>query len=186
LTGRRLAVGALCALWLAVPLTAGPLGKRIPKVCAQLQSDGWTAPVDLRTKKPGRAEMNIPGVMYMCTLEHLLTGKGTGHAPDLQALLSNDGDDESLILSADVWCEADEAATFDALAKQLERSLGGAPEAVTQAIRARKKLRLEADGMAFIVEPIEVDADACAHVRPDQLVGPVRIKIDVAVKSKVH
>jgi hypothetical protein len=166
---------------------AGPaaesFGKSLQKKCARLQSDGWTAPIDLQTKKRGKAEWNFPGVMYMCTLTHGLRPAGSGHAPDLQALLSNDYGSRgpSLILSADIWCAADRTATFDALAKQLERIAGSVPAPISAAIRAGKEAKATAGGLSFEVTPVEVDSGACESVPAGKL-GPVLMKIDVEVK----
>lgn len=48
-------------VWLAfgLPLAvaADPFGNPLQKTCAQLQSDGWAAPIDLRTGKPRQAEI---------------------------------------------------------------------------------------------------------------------------------
>ena len=172
------------SLALSLPLSASaqPFGKPLQKTCAQLRSDGWTAPVNPLTNKPGKAEMNLPGVMYMCTLARVLPPAGTGHAPDLQALLSNDGHESSVILSANIWCAADRTATFDALAKQLEGLAASVPPAISSAIRAGKEAKATANGLSFEVAPIEVDAGACASVPAGQL-GPVLMKIDVQVKT---
>jgi hypothetical protein len=165
-----------------LPLAAAaePFGKPLQKTCAQLQSDGWTAPIDLQTKKPGKAEMKISG-MYICMLTRALKPAGSGHAPDLQALLSSTGDGSSIILSADIWCAADRAATFDALAKQLESVAGSVPEPISSAIRAGKEAKSTANGLSFEVAPVQVDSGACERVLAGQL-GPVLMKIDVAVK----
>ncbi len=177
---RRILFASL-ALVLPLAAAAEPFGKTFQKTCAQLQSDGWTAPIDLQTKKPGKAEMNLPGVMYLCMLTHALKPAGSGHAPDLQALLSNDGQEPSIILSADIWCAADRAATFDLLAKQLERVAGKVPEPIAAAIRAGKGAKATAAGLSFEVAPVEVDPGACENVPAGQP-GPVLMKIDVAVK----
>ena len=169
------------ALLLPLAAVAEPFGKPLQKMCTQLRSDGWTAPIDLRTGKPGRAEMSVSGVMYMCILTHELKPAGSGHAPDLQALLSNAGEGPSVILSADIWCAADRAATFDALAKQVERVVGSVPEPISAAIRAGKEAKATANGLSFEVVPIEVEPEACAGVPPGQL-GPVLMEIDVQVK----
>jgi hypothetical protein len=171
------------SLVLILPLAAAaePFGKTFQKTCAQLQGDGWTAPIDLQTKKPGKAEMNIPAIMYICMLTRELKPTGSGHAPDLQALLSNDGDGSSLILSADIWCAADRTATFDALAKQLERIAGSVPVPISSAIRAGKGARSTANGLSFEVTPVQVDSGACESVPAGQL-GPVLMKIDVKVQ----
>jgi hypothetical protein len=170
---------------LSMPAAAQSLGRNVPKMCAQLLKEGWTAPRDPLTNKPGKAEMNVPGVMYICMVEHQLPTKGDGHAPDLQALLSKDTE-ASVILSANVWCEVDEAATLDALAKQVERSLAVAdlkvPDGVLAAIRAAKQTKVSADGLSFEVVPISVDPDACSSVPADEL-GAVFMKVDVSVKG---
>jgi hypothetical protein len=125
--------------------------------------------------------MSIPGAIYLCTLEHVLPPAGSGHAPDLQALLSNAGQGPSIILSADIWCATDRTATFDALAKQLERIAGSVPEPISSAIRAGKDAKATANGLSFEVVPVEVDSGACESVPAGQL-GPVLMKIDVEVK----
>ena len=177
---------AICFLAaLAMPAAAQSLGKNVPKMCAQLLKEGWTAPADPLTGKPGKAEMNVPGVMYICMVEHELPTKGDGHAPGLQALLSK-STETSVILSASVWCEVDQAATLDALAKQVERSLAVAnievPDGVLAAIRAAKETKVSADGLSFEVVPISVDPDACSRVPADEL-GAVLMKVDVSVKE---
>ena len=168
------------ALMLPLAAVAEPL-KPLRKICAQLRSDGWTAPTDLLTGRPGTAEMSISGAIYMCTLSRELKPAGSGHAPDLQALLSNAGDGPGVILSADIWCAADRTATFDALAKQVERLVGSVPEPISAAIRAGKPAKATANGLSFEVAPIEVEPAACEGVPPGQL-GPVLMKIDVQVK----
>jgi hypothetical protein len=171
------------SLVLVLPLAAAadPFAKPLQKSCAQLRSDGWTAPIDLYTNKPGKDEIDIPGAMYMCTLTRALKPAGSGHAPDLQALLSKATDGASIILSADIWCAADRTGTFEALAKQVERLAGSLPEAISSAIRAGKTAKATANGLSFEVTPVEVDAGACASVPAGQ-VGPVLMKVDVEVK----
>ena len=173
----------LVSLALSLPLAAAgePFGKPVQQICAQLQKEGWKAPLDLQTKKPGKAEMEVRGVVYMCTLEHVLQPAGSGHAPDLQALLSNASHESSIILSANIWCAADRTATFDALAKQLERIAGSVPEPISSAIRAGKEAKATANGLSFEVAPVQVDSGACESVPAGQL-GPVLMKVDVQVK----
>lgn len=173
----------LVALVLGLPLAADadPFGKTLPKTCAQLQREGWTAPIDPQTNKPGKAEMSISGVMYLCMLTHALKPAGSGHAPDLQALLSNDGDESSIILSADIWCAADRTATFEALAKQIERVTSGVPPPISSAIRAGTAAKAAAKGLTFEVVPVQVDSGACERVSAGQL-GPVLMKIDVKIQ----
>ncbi len=171
------------SLALSLPLAAAsePFGKDFHKTCAQLQGAGWTAPVNPTTKKPGKAEMEMGGVVYMCMLTHALKAAGSGHAPDLQALLSTASHESSLILSADIWCTADRAATFGALVKELERVTGSVPEPIAAAIRAGKDAKATANGMTFEVAPVEVDSGACERAPAGEL-GPVLMKIDVKVE----
>src|SRR5258708_38197967 len=111
----------LLALSILAALFPTPLGKRVEKLCGVLQIQGWTVPVDPQTNKPGpKAEMRLGNLMYLCTLEHRLSGGGPGHAPDLQAVVrSGEDDEDSLIFSADVWGERDQAATTAALSRQV-------------------------------------------------------------------
>ena len=176
---RRFLFGAL-ALVLPLAAAAEPFGKPVQKICAQLRAGGWTAPTDVLTNKPGRAEMSIPGVMYVCMLSHVLPAAGSGHAPDLQALMSDDGKERSIILSADIWCEADRAGTANALAKQLEQIFGNLPPPVSAAIRAWKDAKVTANGLSFQVAPVEVEPGACEGVPANQL-GPVLVKVDVKI-----
>jgi len=181
---RRMPFAASLALALLLPLAAGaePFGKPLQKICAQLRNDGWTAPIDPETGKPRNAEMSIAGVVYMCMLSHDLKPAGSGHAPDLQALLSSAGKGPSIILSANIWCAADRAATFDALAKQLERIAGSLPEPIAAAIRAGKEARATANGLSYEVARVDVEPEACAGVPPGQL-GPVLLELDVKITA---
>lgn len=169
------------ALMLPLAAVAEPFGKSLPKMCAQLRSDGWTAPIDLETGKPGMAEMSISGAVYMCMLMRELKPAGAGHAPDIQALLSNAGKGPGVILSAHIWCAADRTATFDALAKQVERIVGSVPEPISAAIRAAKEAKATANGLSFEVTLVEVEPEACESVPPGRL-GPVLLELDVQVK----
>jgi hypothetical protein len=169
------------ALVPSLAAAAGPFEQPLKKTCAELRSDGWTAPVNPQTGKPAKAEMSIPGAMYLCTLTHTLKPAGSGHAPDMQALLSEAGKERSIILSASIWCAADRTPTFDALAKQLEHVVGSVPEPISAAIRAGKGAKATAGGLAFEVAPVEVDAEACGNVPAGEL-GPVLMKVDVEVK----
>jgi hypothetical protein len=173
----------LLAISILAALFPTPLGKRLEKLCGVLQTQGWTVPVDPQTNKPGpKAEMRLGNLMYLCTLEHWLPGGGPGHAPDLQALISSDGDEDSVILSADVWCQADEAATLDKLAKQVTEAIPAVPPAIAEAIRAAKPRKITVDGVTYEVTPQNIDADACANVAPEDF-GPVFMKVDVSIKS---
>lgn len=174
-------VAALLTL-LALPLSAASLPKLSP-LCGQLRKDGWTAPNDPISGKPLMAEMSVPGVMYLCSLQRVLPRSGgTGHPPDLQALLSYDGTTSEVIFSADVWCEGDQKATLDALVTQTQTALGVAlPESIVTAIRSAKPAKATVDGLAYEILPVAVDANACRDVAPGQL-GPVLFKVDVAVR----
>src|SRR5437016_3195867 len=125
---------------IALPAAAASPLKSVPQACAALRKDGWKAPRDPFSGKPLQAEMKVPGVMYLCTVEHVLARTaGSGHPPDLQALMSDDGSEPSIILSADVWCEIDQPATLEALAKALVLVNGSPlPESVAAGIRAGK------------------------------------------------
>lgn len=162
------------------------LEDRIPKICTELQKQGWGVPADqLRMDPKAKAEMRVGGLMYMCTVERQLAGKGPGRAPDLAALLSNSAGEPSLILSVNVWCAADQEPATEALAKEVERVLTGSkvavPAGMLEAIRASRKHETTVGGLRYRVEPIEVDAGACDRVRPGQL-GPVLMKMDVAIE----
>jgi hypothetical protein len=181
----RCAASFLAAVLLAVPVAAKDspakqMSDRLPKLCAELQKQGWGVPEDMLLLDPkAKAEMRM-GKIYMCGL-----GKGPGHAPDLGALLTNRAAGPSLILSASVWCAADREMTIETLAKEVERILTGSkipvPLEVLEAIRASRKHEATAEGMRYRVEPIEVDAEACARVQPGML-GAVLMKMDVAVE----
>jgi hypothetical protein len=178
---RILLVSFVLILIPSLAAAAEPFGKPLQKICADLQSDGWTAPADPLSKKRGKAEMSIPGKLYICMLAHEMKPAGSGHAPDLQALLSETREERSIILSAHIWCAADRAATFDTLVKQLERVAGSVPAPISAAIRAGKEAKATAGGLAFEVAPVEVDDAACENVPAGQL-GPVLMELDVAVK----
>jgi hypothetical protein len=186
----RCAASFLAAVLLAVPVAAKDspakqMSDRLPKLCAELQKQGWGVPEDMLLLDPkAKAEMRM-GKIYMCGLGRQLAGKGPGHAPDLGALLTNRAAGPSLILSASVWCAADREMTIETLAKEVERILTGSkipvPLEVLEAIRASRKHEATAEGMRYRVEPIEVDAEACARVQPGML-GAVLMKMDVAVE----
>lgn len=187
----------LCvATFLAVSLISVPAGAkgnaarqmsdRLPKICADLQKKGWGVPADQLAMDPGaKAEMRMGKLLYMCTLEHRLSGQGPGRAPDLGVLLTSTSGEPSLIFSVNVWCAADRKPATEALAKEVERILSGSqiatPAEVLEAIRASRKHESSVDGLHYKVEPIEVDAGACARVKPGEL-GPVLMKMDVAVE----
>ncbi len=163
-----------------------PFSKALPQMCKTLQHQGWVAPEDILN--PGsrlQAEVNIPGVMYMCTLEHHLAGQGPGHKPDLQVLLTNSGNEPSMIMSADVWCAADQAAALTALADQLAREIPAlgwsVPAETLAAVRAGTVSKATATPLVFSTKPIEVDAQACEKVGDDAL-GAVLMKLDVTVE----
>jgi hypothetical protein len=161
-----------------------PLWSRLHDVCAGLRARGWKAPTD--GGLDARAEMNVPGVVYMCTLAQPLAGVGPGRAPQLQVLLSGTDDVTSAIFSANVWCARDVEPALQSLAAEVGRVLetvGVTPpaEALT-AIRAGRAA--EAHGppaITYSVVPIPVDQDACRHVAPGGF-GPVYMKVDVALK----
>ncbi len=169
---------------IALPAAAASPLKNIPQRCAALRKDGWIAPRDPISGKPLQAEMNVPGVMYLCTLEHVLPRTaGTGHPPDLQAIMTDDGREPSIFVSADVWCEPDQPATLEALVKALVLVNGSPlPENIVAAIRAAKAATATANGLVYEVSRVDVDADACTDVPAGRL-GPVLMKLDVSVKG---
>lgn len=155
---------------------ARQLGDRLPKICAELQKQGWGVPADqLRMNPNTQAEMRVGKLIYMCTLERQLAGKGPGRAPDLAVLLSSSAGDPTLILSVNVWCAPDREAAIEALAKEIERVLTGSkipvPAEVLEAVRASRQHEATAEGMRYKVAPIDVDAGACSQVQPGEL-GP--------------
>jgi hypothetical protein len=178
---RILFISFALALISSLAAAAEPFGKPLQKICAELQGGGWTAPADPRTNKPGKAEMKLPSPLYLCMLAKALPPAGSGHAPDLQALLSNAGQGPVIVLSAHIWCAADRAAAFDAVGKQLERIVGSVPEPISSAIRGGKEAKTTAGGLAFEVAPVEVDSEACKTVPAGEL-GPVLMELDVQVK----
>ena len=188
---RRCAAIVLAVALMAAPLAAKnnpakQLGDRLPKLCAELQKQGWDVSADLLRMNPDtKAEMRVGKLLYMCTLEHPLPGKGPGRAPNLGVLLSSSSGDPSLILSVNVWCAADREPAVEALAREVERVLTGSkipvPAEVLEAIRASRQQEATAEGMRYKVAPIEVDAGACDRVGPGEL-GAVLMKMDVAVE----
>ena len=185
------AASFLAAALLAMPLAAKDnparqLSDQLPKICAELQKQGWAVPADQLALDPGaKAETRMGKLLYMCTLERQLTGQGPGRAPDIGVLLASSKGDPSLIFSAGVWCAADQKPAIEALAKEVERILAGSkiavPAEVLDAVRAVRKHESTAQGFLYKVEPIDVDAGACDRVRPGQL-GAVLMKMDVAVE----
>ena len=185
-----LALGSMFLVLMAMPVAAKDnpvkqMSKALPKICAELQKQGWGVSADLAEMVPGtKAEMRM-GDVYMCMLERKLAGKGPGRAPDLDALLSSSGDGPSLILSANVWCPADREPAIEALAKEVERVLSGSkipiPAEVLEAVRAPRGHEAAAEGLHYKVELIEVDAGACERVPPGGL-GAVLMKLGVAVE----
>jgi len=139
--------------------------------------------VTLTRELSGKMRRQVPGARARTAPVNPETLKpaGPGHAPDLQALLSEAGKERSIVLSASIWCAADRAPTFDALAKQLERVAGSVPESIAAAVRAGKEAKATAGGLTFEVVPVEVDAQACGNVPAGEL-GPVMMKVDVEVK----
>ena len=186
---RSIAASFLAAALMAVPAAAANPAKQmsdqLPKICAELQKQGWGVPADQLEMDPKtKPEMRI-GKIYMCNLERQLAGKGPGRAPDLSVLLASRSSGPALIFSANVWCAADREPAIEALAKEVERVLTGSkipvPAEVLEAVRASRDHDATAEGLRYRVQPIEVDAGACTRVKPGQL-GPVLMKMDVAVE----
>ncbi len=186
----RCAASFLVAALMAVPMAAKDnlakqMSDQLPKICAELQKQGWGVPADsLKMDPDTKAEMRM-GKIYMCNLEHQLAGKGPGRAPELSVLLASRSAGPALILSVNVWCAADREPATEALAKEVERVLTGSkipvPAQVLEAIRASRDHDATTEGLRYRVQPIEVDAGACARVPPGEL-GPVLMKMDVAVE----
>ncbi len=188
---RKLYTASILAVLMAMPVAAKDdpakqMSDRLPKICAELQKQGWGVPADQLMLDPNaKAEMRMGKRLYMCTLERQLAGKGPGRAPDLGVLLGSTSEKPgTILLSVSVWCAADREPAIEALAKEVERVLTGSkipvPAEMLEAVRASRKHESTAEGMRYRVEPIEVDAGACARVQPGML-GAVLMKMDVAV-----
>lgn len=187
----RCAASFLAAALIAMPAAAkdNPVKKisdGLPRICTELQKQGWGVPADQLEMNPDtKAEMRMGKRLYMCTLERQLSGQGPGRAPDLGVLLASTSGDPTLLFSVSVWCAADRKPAIEALAQHIERVLTGSkipvPAEVLDAVRASRKHDATAEGLRYRVEPIEVDAGACARVQPGQL-GAVLMKMDVAVQ----
>lgn len=163
-----------------------PLSSRLPQLCAHLQERGWAAPPDIsdsRHQMP--AEINVPGLMYMCNVEHRLAGIGPGRPSELQALLSNSENQPSIIFSASVWCEADREAALNSLAEEIERELASiamrVPQQTLAATRKGLASTTSANALHFTTTPINVDHEACSKVKAGAL-GAVLMKIDVVIE----
>ena len=191
--GTRCAASVLAAvLMAAVPAVAAKddparqLADRLPKICAELQKQGWGVPADLLALDPrSKAETRMGKRIYMCNVERRLAGQGPGRAPDISMLLTSSSGEPSLIFSAGIWCAADRGPALEELAKEVERILAGSkipvPAEVLEAVRASRTHEATTGGFQYKVEPIEVDAGACDRVQPGQL-GAVLMKMDVAVE----
>jgi len=187
------AAGFLAAVLMAVPAAAKDspaqqMSDRLPKLCAELQKQGWgVSPDQLQLDPHAKAEMRMGKRLYMCTIERQLAGKGTGHAPALDALLASASGEPKVLFSVSVWCAADRESALGALAQEVERFLTGSnlsvPAELLEAIRASRTYDSTAQGFRYRAESVEVDAEACDRVRPGKL-GPVLMKMDVAVEAK--
>ncbi len=177
---------ALLILHITLPVYAESLHQQFPKLCTDLQKEGWGIPADLLRLNPdSKAEMSIPGLIYMCNLGYPLHGEGAGRAPDLGILLSSMGKQPSLVFSGSIWCEADRKSMLEALATQVERILGRikttVPSEITAAIRNGTANQLTVDKLDYQTRVIDVDAEACKKVTPGKL-GAVLMKMDVAIE----
>jgi hypothetical protein len=110
-----------------------------------------------------------------------LKPSASGHPPELKVSPGYGPYGRRIFLAAKIWCEADRTATFEALAKQLERMTGSVPEPISSAIRSGKPAQATADRLVFEVLPTELNPSACEDVPPGQL-GPALIMVDVMVK----
>jgi hypothetical protein len=170
----------------AAPVQAETLSSRLPQLCAHLQKQGWTAPADIgNSQRTSPAEINVPGIMYLCNVEHRLGGNGPGRPPELQALLSNSDHQPSIIFSASVWCETDREAALKSLAEEIEKELASiamhAPAETLAATRKGLASTTSANELRFTATPINVDAQACSKVQAGML-GAVLMKIDVVIE----
>jgi hypothetical protein len=187
------AAGFLVAVLMAVPAAAKDspaqqMSDRLPKLCAELQKQGWgVSPDQLKLDPHAKAEMRMGKRFYMCTIERQLAGKGPGRAPALGALLASASSGPKVLFSVSVWCAADRESGLEALAKEVERFLTGSnlsvPAELLEAVRASRTYDSTAQGFRYRAEPVEVDAGACDRVQPGRL-GPVLMKMDVAVEAK--
>jgi hypothetical protein len=191
----RRAARSIAASFLAAALMAAPaaakdnpakqMSDQLPKICAELQKQGWGVPADnLKLDPDTKPEMRL-GKIYMCNLERQLAGKGPGRAPDLAVLLAGKAGDPTLLFSVNVWCAADREPAIDALAKEVERVLTGSkipvPAELLEAVRASRDHDATVEGLRYRAQTIEVDAGACARVSPGEL-GAVLMKMEVAVE----
>jgi hypothetical protein len=174
----------------AAEQTPPALADTLRGLCSQLKQHGWAAPKD-PSGGASRAEFDIPGVAYFCNLERPHKGAGPGHSPLLQALISDSGDEPSVIFSADIWCAADRGA-LAALGDQIDKQLAAvslrAPADMLAAVREGRKSETVAQGLRYETAPIDVDAQACGKV-PENGLGAVLMKIDVSIKpadGKAH
>ena len=161
----------------------GGLADHVRALCTHLKQQGWTAPRDF-SGKAAPAEIDVPGVMYLCHLERALQGAGPGHSPLLQALISDDGTRPSVVFSADIWCDADRRA-LAVLAAQIDRQFAAIalpiPAASLASVRVGTKSDRRANGLHIGTAPLAIDAQACAKV-PENGLGAVLMKIDVTIE----
>ena len=185
-----------CVLAIASPMHAQPpshaeksaLAAHLRQLCTRLQKDGWEAPGDpLDRRRKELAEFDIPGVAYYCNLEHPLPGTGPGHAPLMQALISDSGEASGVIFSAQFWCAADSDAAFSALAAQLEKQLAAisvaAPAEILAAARTGAERDVEAGGLHFKAVRYDIDPHACSKVAENTL-GAVLAKLEVVIEAR--
>ena len=170
----------LVSLVLTLPLAAAaePFGlPLLQKTCARLKSDGWT-PQKMKWTSEG---MSIMGITYSCSLTHVLQPTGTGPAPELEADLDSARQGPHISFSVTIWCAEDRTATFDALAKELERTVGSVPERISSGIRAGQSAKATADGLIFEVAPMQLDVVACENAPAGQL-GSRHMTLNVLVR----
>jgi len=182
LRATRLAIALFFLLAAGHAFGASPLADHLRELCADLQQQGWTPPKDFSGK--ASAVIDIPGIAYFCNLERPLEGAGTGHAPLLQALITDSGNDPSVIFSADIWCAEDRGALAtlaDHVEKQLARVALQVPAEIRSATRDGRRHETVAQGLRFVAAPVDVDAQACARV-PENGRGAVLMKIDVSIR----
>lgn len=153
------------------------LAEKLPELCGRLQKKGWLLPQS--PLHPGKREsMEAYGIgqLYMCMLERDVPGRGPGHKPQLQVLMSDlpeKNDPPSITFSLSVWCDADRAAALGALADAVDSGLGAielkAPAPLLDAARNGRAGSGRGADFGFKTELSAVDPHACSTVRDGQL-----------------
>jgi len=170
------------------PASIDALAEKLPVLCTKLRKQGWLPPAaPLDGQRPASGEAYAAGKLYMCMLEHDVPGRGPGHKPLLQVLMSDlhGTDGPSVVFSARIWCDADRKAALGALADTIEHGFSNialsAPAPLLEAVRNGQTQRGRGDGFGFHTELKAVDPQACGKVGDGQL-GAVSSAFDVGVE----